>query len=115
MRIFIYTTKNSSIINKNGARLALPNFQTSILNGKLDLSQTEAITDLINSKSKAAHEIAKTVKGGISSELKTLRNKLIEFASLIELELDFSEEDVEFADRKHLNELIQYLINHIVN
>ena len=55
----------------------------------------------------------KQLKGGVSSELKILRNKLIDFASLIELELDFSEEDVEFADRKHLNELIQNLISHI--
>ena len=105
------------LLIKNGARLALPGefSKRAFINGKLDLSQTEAIADLINSKSKAAHEIAiKQLKGGISSELKTLRIKLIEFASLIELELDFSDEDVEFADRKHLNELIEYLINHIV-
>lgn len=103
------------LINK-GARLALPGefSKRAFLNGKLDLSQTEAIADLINSKSSAAHEIAiKQLKGGISSELKILRNKLIEFASLIELELDFSEEDVEFADRNHLSELIQDLITHI--
>ena len=103
------------LINK-GARLALPGefSKRAFLNGKLDLSQTEAIADLINSKSSAAHEIAiKQLKGGISSELKILRNKLIEFASLIELELDFSEEDVEFADRNHLSELIQDLIAHI--
>ena len=104
------------LLINNGARLALPGefSKRAFLNGKLDLSQTEAIADLINSKSCAAHEIAiKQLKGGISSELKILRNKLIEFASLIELELDFSEEDVEFADRKHLNELIQSLITHI--
>ena len=104
------------LLINNGARLALPGefSKRAFLNGKLDLSQTEAIADLINSKSSAAHEIAiKQLKGGISSELKILRNKLIEFASLIELELDFSEEDVEFADRKHLNELIQSLITHI--
>ena len=103
------------LINK-GARLALPGefSKRAFLNGKLDLSQTEAIADLINSKSSAAHEIAiKQLKGGISSELKILRNKLIEFASLIELELDFSEEDVEFADRNHLSKLIQDLISHI--
>lgn len=105
------------LLINNGARLALPGefSKRAFLNGKLDLSQTEAIADLINSKSSAAHEIAiKQLKGGISSELKVLRNKLIEFASLIELELDFSEEDVEFADRKHLNELIKNLIAHIV-
>ena len=104
------------LLINNGAKLALPGefSKRAFLNGKLDLSQTEAIADLINSKSSAAHEIAiKQLKGGISSELKILRNKLIEFASLIELELDFSEEDVEFADRKHLNELIQDLITHI--
>ena len=104
------------LLINNGARLALPGefSKRAFLNGKLDLSQTEAIADLINSKSSAAHEIAiKQLKGGISSELKILRNKLIEFASLIELELDFSEEDVEFADRTHLNELIQDLITHI--
>ena len=104
------------LLINNGARLALPGefSKHAFLNGKLDLSQTEAIADLINSKSSAAHEIAiKQLKGGISSELKILRNKLIEFASLIELELDFSEEDVEFADRTHLNELIQNLITHI--
>ena len=103
------------LINK-GARLALPGefSKRAFLNGKLDLSQTEAVADLINSKSSAAHALAiKQLKGGISSELKSLRNKLIEFASLIELELDFSEEDVEFADRKHLTELIQNLISHI--
>ena len=104
------------LLINNGARLALPGefSKRAFLNGKLDLSQTEAIADLINSKSSAAHEIAiKQLKGGISSELKILRNKLIEFASLIELELDFSEEDVEFADRTHLNELIQDLTTHI--
>jgi len=104
------------LLINNGAKLALPGefSKRAFLNGKLDLSQTEAIADLISSKSSAAHEIAvKQLKGGISSELKTLRNKLIEFASLIELELDFSDEDVEFADRKHLNELIQNLIAHI--
>ena len=104
------------LLINNGARLALPGefSKRAFLNDKLDLSQTEAIADLINSKSSAAHEIAiKQLKGGISSELKILRNKLIEFASLIELELDFSEEDVEFADRTHLNQLIQDLIIHI--
>ena len=113
--IFIQQKIIELLINK-GARLALPGefSKRAFLNGKLDLSQTEAVADLINSKSSAAHEIAiKQLKGGISSELKILRNKLIEFASLIELELDFSEEDVEFADRNHLSELIQDLISHI--
>lgn len=88
--------------------------QRAFLNGKMDLSQTEAIADLINSRSSAAHSIAiKQMKGGVSNELKQLRGKLIEFASLVELELDFAEEDVEFADRKQLNELVDLLNNHI--
>ena len=105
-----------TLLCENGAKIAQPGefSKRAFLNRKLDLSQTEAIADLINSKSSAAHSLAiKQLKGGVSSELKILRNKLIDFASLIELELDFSEEDVEFADRKHLNELIQNLISHI--
>ena len=105
-----------ALLCENGAKIAQPGefSKRAFLNRKLDLSQTEAIADLINSKSSAAHSLAiKQLKGGVSSELKILRNKLIDFASLIELELDFSEEDVEFADRKHLNELIQNLISHI--
>ena len=105
-----------ALLCENGAKIAQPGefSKRAFLNRKLDLSQTEAIADLINSKSSAAHSLAiKQLKGGVSTELKILRNKLIEFASLIELELDFSEEDVEFADRKHLNELIQNLISHI--
>jgi len=88
--------------------------QRAFLNGKMDLSQTEAIADLIHSRSAAAHEIAlKQMKGGFSSELKTLREQLIHFASLVELELDFSEEDIEFADRKELYELVDKLIAHV--
>ena len=100
----------------NGARLALPGefSKRAFFNGKLDLSQTEAIADLINSRSSAAHDIAiKQMRGGFSSELKILRGKLIDFASLIELELDFSEEDVEFADRKKLYEFVDELIKHL--
>ena len=90
--------------------------QRAFLNGKMDLSQTEAIADLIHSKSKAAHQTAlKQLKGGFSNELKTLREKLIHFASLVELELDFSEEDVEFADRKELYVLINELSEHVEN
>ena len=105
-----------NLLCENGARIAEPGefSKRAFLNRKLDLSQTEAIADLINSKSSAAHSLAiKQLKGGVSSELKTLRSKLIEFASLIELELDFSEEDVEFADRNHLNQLIEALKLHI--
>lgn len=78
----------------------------AFLNGKLDLSQAEAVADLISSENKASHQIAiNQLRGGFSNELKTLREELIHFASLIELELDFAEEDVEFADRAQLNQL----------
>ena len=101
-----------------GCSMAAPGefSQRAFLNGKMDLSQTEAIADLIHSKSKAAHQTAlKQLKGGFSNELKTLREKLIHFASLVELELDFSEEDVEFADRKELYVLINDLSKHVEN
>ena len=76
-------------------------------NGKLDLSQAESVADLIASESEAAHQTAlKQLRGGFSNKLQTLRTKLIDFASLIELELDFSEEDVEFADRNQFENLL---------
>jgi len=88
----------------------------AFMNGKLDLSQAEAVADLIASDSSASHDLAlKQMRGGYSSEMKKLRDELINFSSLIELELDFSEEDVEFADRKKLAELISRLITHISN
>lgn len=81
--------------------------QRAFFNGKFDLSQTEAIADLIHSTSAAAHDVAmRQMRGGFSNELKELRSKLIEFASLVELELDFAEEDVEFADRSQLVNLV---------
>ncbi|MCQ2190421.1 MAG: tRNA uridine-5-carboxymethylaminomethyl(34) synthesis GTPase MnmE [Paludibacteraceae bacterium] len=81
--------------------------QRAYLNGRMDLSQAEAVADLIASTSAKAHHIAvKQMKGGFSNELMQLRMSLLEFVSLIELELDFSEEDVEFADRAKLRELI---------
>ena len=77
-------------------------------NGKLDLTQAESIADLIESESKGAHKTAlNQLKGVISNKLKELRSQLIDFASLIELELDFSEEDVEFADREKFNDLLK--------
>jgi tRNA modification GTPase len=80
--------------------------QRAFLNGKMDLSQAEAVADLIASQSAAAHSMAMNqMRGGFSSELSDLRSQLLEFVSLIELELDFSEEDVEFADRKKLKKL----------
>lgn len=101
-----------------GARLAKPGefTQRAFLNGKLDLAQAEAVADLIASNSKAAQQTAlKQLRGGFSSELKLLRDELIHFAALIELELDFAEEDVEFADRSKFKELIQNLKSKIQN
>ncbi|MFD2163009.1 tRNA uridine-5-carboxymethylaminomethyl(34) synthesis GTPase MnmE [Paradesertivirga mongoliensis] len=94
---------------KEGARAAKPGEFTlrAFLNGGLDLSQAEAVADLIASNSSASHQVAmQQMRGGFSSELKALREQLINFASLIELELDFSEEDVEFANRDQLKQLI---------
>ncbi len=94
---------------KYGAKLAKPGEFTmrAFLNGKLDLSQAEAVADLISSKSAAANKVAiNHLKGGFSKQLQELRTKLVDFVSLIELELDFGEEDVEFADRTQLKNLI---------
>lgn len=91
-----------------GARLALAGefTRTAFRNGKFDLSQAEAVADLISSTSKASHRVAMNqMRGGFAEKLMELRDKLLQFASLIELELDFSEEDVEFANRDHLYEL----------
>jgi len=91
-----------------GAELALPGefTQRAFLNGKMDLSQAEAVADLIASGSAAAHRIAlNQMRGGFSAELSQLRGQLLHFITLVELELDFSEEDVEFADRTQLLEL----------
>ncbi len=79
----------------------------AFLNGKLDLSQAEAVADLIASDSEASHQIAiQQMRGGFSNEIKKLRDELLNFASLIELELDFAEEDVEFADRTQFKDLV---------
>ena len=99
-----------------GARAAEPGefTQRAFLNGKMDLAQAEAVADVIASQNAAAHRIAfKQMKGGFSSELKGMRSELLELVSLMELELDFSEEEVEFADRSRLNELLLALIAHI--
>ena len=83
----------------------------AFLNGKMDLSQAEAVADLIASDSASAHQIAlQQMRGGFSSEIKNLREELLNFASLIELELDFSEEDVEFADRQQFEELLKRIV-----
>src|SRR5690625_72566 len=99
-----------------GARLARPGEFTlrAFLNGKMDLSQAEAVADLIASESAASHQLAmQQMRGGFSNEIDKLREELLNFASLIELELDFSEEDVEFADRKAFQELITK-ITHVI-
>ena len=99
-----------------GCRLAEPGEYTmrAFMNGKLDLSQAEAVADLIASQTKGAHDIAlKQLRGNFSSELKELRERLIHFASLVELELDFAEEDVEFADRSELKLLVSDVLNYI--
>lgn len=97
------------LLLKNGCRMADPGEYTmrAFTAGKMDLSQAEAVADLIESESKAAHQVAmQQMRGGFSNEIKELRGELINFASLIELELDFGEEDVEFADRTQLSELL---------
>ncbi len=97
------------LLTENGARMANPGEFTlrAFINGKMDLSQAEAVADLIASENKKAHQIAiNQMRGGFSDDLKKLREQLINFASLIELELDFSEEDVEFANREQFNELL---------
>lgn len=98
------------LLVKKGARLALPGEFTlrAFLNKKLDLSQAEAVADLIASNSEMSHKTAMNqMRGGFSKEISNLKEQLVNFASLIELELDFSEEDVEFASRPELKELVQ--------
>lgn len=95
---------------RKGCRMATAGEFTlrAFLNGKLDLSQAEAVADLISSDNEASHQIAmQQMRGGFSSEISKLREELLNFASLIELELDFAEEDVEFADRTQFKELTQ--------
>lgn len=97
------------LLYKHGARPAQPGEFTlrAFLNGKMDLSQAEAVADLIASNSSTSHQVAmQHMRGGFSNKIEVLRENLVNFASLIELELDFSEEDVEFADRSDLKKLI---------
>ena len=99
-----------------GARAAEPGefTQRAYLNGKMDLAQAEAVADVIASQNAAAHRIAfKQMKGGFSSELRGMRSELLELVSLMELELDFSEEEVEFADRSRLDSLLEQIIAHV--
>ena len=105
-----------TLLFEAGARAADPGefTQRAYLNGKMDLTQAEAVADLIASQNAAAHRIAfKQMKGGFSSELREMRSELLEIVSLMELELDFSEEEVEFADRRHLDTLLEQVISHI--
>lgn len=97
------------LLISNGAITALPGefTQRAFINGKLDLSQAEAVADVIASTTKISHKVAiNQMRGGFSSEISMLRYELLNFASLIELELDFSEEDVEFADRDELKSIL---------
>lgn len=113
--IFIQKTILELLIT-NGARMAKPGefTQRAFLNGKMDLSQAEAVADLIASSSKASHQVAlNQMRGGFSSILKELRQKLVNFSSLLELELDFSEEQVEFANRLQLKKLLKEIKNEI--
>ncbi len=98
------------ILIENGARMALPGefTQRAFLNGKMDLSQAEAVADVIASSNAASHKLAiNQMRGGFSAEIKALRGQLLHFTAMVELELDFGEEDVEFADRTELRKLTE--------
>jgi tRNA modification GTPase len=101
-----------------GARLAEPGefTQRAFLNGKLDLAQAEAVADLIASEHRIAHDLAlKQLKGGFSKDIAALRDRLLHFTSLVELELDFAEEDVEFASRSELKLLVERIQAEVVS
>ena len=104
------------LLSEAGARAAEPGefTQRAFLNGKMDLAQAEAVADVISSQNSASHRIAfSQMKGGFSNELREMRSSLLELVSLMELELDFSEEEVEFADRSHLDSLLADIISHV--
>ena len=109
------------LLLRKGCRMANAGEFTlrSFLNGKMDLSQAEAVADLISSDNEASHQIAmQQMRGGFSNELKNLRQELLNFASLIELELDFAEEDVAFADRTQFRELlvrIEFVLKRLID
>ena len=109
------------LLLRKGCRMAQAGEFTlrAFLNGKLDLSQAEAVADLISSDNEASHQIAmQQMRGGFSNEIAKLREELLNFASLIELELDFAEEDVEFADRSQFSELlnrIEYVLKRLID
>ena len=104
------------VLLKLGIRMADPGEFTmrAYMNGKMDLSQAEAVADVIASENAAGHRVAlNQMRGGFSKELQALRQELIDFASLVELELDFAEEDVEFANREQLAKLMQNIQTHL--
>ena len=104
------------LLHEAGARAAEPGefTQRAYLNGKMDLAQAEAVADVISSQNAAAHRVAfNQMKGGFSSELRDMRSELLELVSLMELELDFSEEEVEFADRSRLDSLLGKILAHV--
>lgn len=106
------------LLLKNGCEMARPGefTQRAFLNGKMDLSQAEAVADLIASQNRATHRIAmQQMRGGYSTKLQNLRDQLLEMTSLLELELDFSEEDVEFADREKLIRLAEDIQSEIAH
>ena len=106
----------SDLLLENGCTMASPGEFTmrAYINGKMDLSQAEAVADLISANNKSAHQIAlNQMKGGISNKLEDLRRQLVDLVSLLELELDFSEEDVEFADGDKLSSLANEIKNEI--
>lgn len=109
------------LLLRKGGRMAQAGEFTlrAFLNGKLDLSQAEAVADLIASDNEASHQIAmQQMRGGFSNEIAKLREELLNFASLIELELDFAEEDVEFADRTQFNDLlnrIEFVLKRLID
>ncbi|MCH1547392.1 MAG: tRNA uridine-5-carboxymethylaminomethyl(34) synthesis GTPase MnmE [Flavobacteriaceae bacterium] len=110
--------KIMDLFTRNKCRIADPGEFTlrAFLNAKMDLSQAESVADLISSNSEASHKIAiDHMRGGFSSDIKELREKLLNFASLIELELDFSEEDVEFANMKEFEKLLLKIIDTLKN
>lgn len=109
------------LLLRKGCKMAEPGEFTlrAFINGKLDLSQAEAVADLISSENEASHQIAmQQMRGGFSNEISKLREELLNFASLIELELDFAEEDVEFADRTQFNDLlnrIEFVLKRLID
>ncbi|HOZ50635.1 MAG TPA: tRNA uridine-5-carboxymethylaminomethyl(34) synthesis GTPase MnmE [Chitinophagaceae bacterium] len=110
-----------SLLVQSGARIASPGEFTkrAFMNGKLDLSQAEAVADIIASENESQHKMAiQQMRGGYSEKISGLRQELIDFAALIELELDFSEEDIEFADRKKFYELVDQtldILDHLID